>query len=450
MMKRLLLFFGVILLVAGTALAQSRTVIGKVTASDDGSGIPGVSIMVLGTTVGTNTNGEGNFSLNLPANARSLEFRAIGYSSQIVQITNTNVYNITLSVDETELDEVVVTAGGILVKKRELGAASTSIKPVQITQGKANNFAASLSGKVPGLQVNAVNGGVNPSYRLVLRGNRSITGDNQALLVLDNLIVPSSLLGNLNPEDIEDIQVLNGSSAAAAYGSDASNGAIVITTKKGKRGVNEIRFSNTTTIEKVSFYPQLQSKYGSGTTPDDVQEYTPFENQQYGPKFDGSMVEIGKPIEDGRIQTVPYSPTNAKHDFWETGSQNQTDLALTSGDDKGSYYVAAQYFTQNATVPGDRYDRITVRANGARNIYNNFKVSYGANFINNKYDVTTSSSGLWNAILQTPAQVPLTKYKDWRNDPFSTPEGYYNEYYENPYYLITVVRLNFEITQERP
>ncbi len=281
-----LLFFSVVIM----AFAQ-RQISGKVSA-DDGSELPGVSILVVGTTVGAITDGTGKFSLNLPPNAKAIQVQAIGFVQQTINLTNSNFYNITLVTDDLNLEEVVVTAGGILVKKRELGAATTSISPVQITQGKASNFAAALSGKVAGLQVNAVSGGLNPNYRLVLRGTRSITGNNQALLVLDNLIVPNSLLGNLNPEDIEDIQVLNGASAAAAYGSDASNGAIVITTKKGKKGTNEVRFSNTYTMEKTSYFPKLQNEFGSGTTPDNVPSYTPYENQQYGPRFDGSMVDV--------------------------------------------------------------------------------------------------------------------------------------------------------------
>lgn len=439
-MKKTLLVFLLLLTSSAMVFAQ-RQISGKVSA-DDGSELPGVSVLVVGSTAGTYTDASGKFTLNLPANARSLEFKAVGFISQVINLTSSNFYNITLVTDENLLEELVVTAGGILVKKRELGAASTTITPTMITQGKANNFAASLSGKVAGLQVNAVSGGLNPNYRLVLRGTRSITGNNQALLVLDNLIVPNSLLGNLNPEDIEDIQVLNGASAAAAFGSDASNGAIVITTKKGKKGVNEIRFSNTTTLEKTSYYPKLQKEYGSGTTPDNVKTYTPYENQQYGPAFDGTMREVGKPLQDGSIQTILYSPTDEKYDFWETGIQNQTDISLQSGDDKGSFYLAAQNFVQKSTMPSDQYNRISVRANGVRNLYRNFKATFGANFITNKYDQTSSASTIYGNLLQTPAQIPITKYKDWRNDKFANPNGYYNDYYDNPYWLIDMFRSN--------
>jgi len=133
------------------------------------------------------------------------------------------------------MDEVVVTAGGIKAKRKEIGTSSTVIKSDVLIAGKSTSIGGGLQGKVAGLQINATGGGVNPNYRVVLRGQRSLTGNNQALVVLDNIIVPNSMLGNLNPEDVEDIVVLNGSGAAALYGSQASNGALIVTTKKGKK-----------------------------------------------------------------------------------------------------------------------------------------------------------------------------------------------------------------------
>lgn len=436
-MKKIGLTF---LLILGSLLSiyaqyTQKTLQGKV-VSTDGDPLPGASILVVGHGRGAIANADGEFTVSAPHNATYLQVSIIGFKPKTINITNATTYEIVLELSDISLDELVITGGGALVKKRELGTANTTINSVQVTQGKASNLAASLSGKVAGLQVNAVNGGINPNYRLVLRGQRSITGNNQALLVLDNLIVPNSLLGNLNPEDIDDIQVLNGPAAAAAYGSDASNGAIVITTKRGTKGRSKVRFSNTTTFEKVSFLPQLQNRFGSGTTPDAIKTYNPYENQQYGPKFDGSVVQIGKPLEDGSIQTVPYSATNDKNDFWETGLANQTDFSIQSGDDKSSYYIAAQYFKQKSTVPKDEYERISVRANGSRQVFRNFKVDYGANYIQNDYDQNSVTSSMYNEILQTPAHIPLTSYSNWKNDPYSNPNGYYNEYYDNPYFSI--------------
>lgn len=439
-MRKLLVALVAILFAHAAAWAQ-KAITGRVT-NEAGEPVSSASVLVKGSTTGATTKDDGTFSLVLPPGAKILEISALDFVSQTISLSSISNYYIKLKGSESQLSEVVVTAGGLTIKKRELGTAATTINSTQITQGKSSNLAASLSGKVAGLQVNAVNGGLNPNYRLVLRGQRSLTGDNQALLVLDNLIVPSSLLGNLNPEDIEDIQVLNGATAAAAYGSDASNGAIVITTKKGKVGKAEIKLSNTTTIEQVNYYPKIQNRFGSGTTPDAVKTYTPYENQQYGPEFDGSLVPIGKPLEDGSIQTVVYSPTNAKKDFWQTGFQNQVDLVLTAGDEKSKYYVSGQYFKQRSTLPDDEYTRISVRANGSRKIYKNFSMEYNTNYISNSYDMTSAPGSVYNEILQTPAHVDLTKYSDWRNDPFANPNGYFNEYYDNPYFTIGNWRQN--------
>src|SRR5690606_33899151 len=143
--------------------------------------------------------------------------------------------------------------------------------------------------KVAGLQISAISSGVNPDYRLVLRGMRSLLGNNQALVVVDNVIVPSAILGNLNPNDIDNITVLNGGNAAALYGSDGSNGALVITTKRGSNdGKLDVKLSNTTSVESIANMPKIQHKFGSGTDGDYV-VYNQYENQQYGPKFDGTI-----------------------------------------------------------------------------------------------------------------------------------------------------------------
>jgi len=277
--------FSLLVLCAAATMAQQRQVKGKVT-DKAGAPISGATIHIKGTNLGTSAAADGSFSL-LAKTGDVLEISAVNFSSLTVKVGNSSeIGSIELDVQENLMDEVVVTAGGIQRKKREEGYAATRITGQQLTQAKPVNVAAGLSGKVAGLQVNAINGGVNPTVRLVLRGNRSLLGNNTALIVIDNVIVPSEILGNINPEDIEDINVLNGAGAAALYGSDASNGAIIITTKKGAKGSSFVRLSNTTTIEKTSFYPKLQKEFGSGW---ETGAFTPYENQQYGPRFDGTM-----------------------------------------------------------------------------------------------------------------------------------------------------------------
>ncbi|RZL16659.1 MAG: SusC/RagA family TonB-linked outer membrane protein, partial [Pedobacter sp.] len=408
-----------------------------VVASEDGLPIPGATVKVKeAPAVVVATGVDGKFSFRVPNAGKTLVISYLGYAPLEVAISGNSVGTIRLSADAQTLNEVVVTAGGVNIQRREQGNASTTVKAKELTQGKAFNVAAALSGKVAGLQINAVSSGVNPSVRLVLRGNRSLLGNNQALVVVDNIIVPNSILSNLNPEDIEDIQVLNGAGAAALYGSDASNGALVITTKTGKKGVTTIKVGQVTTMETVSFLPKLQKEYGSGTGPDDVPTYTPYENQQYGPAFDGSMRPIGKPLVDGSIQTVPYSwnEEEGKNAFWDTGMTNQTDFSLSAGDEKATYYLSSQYFDQKGTVPGDKYNRFTIRLNGSREL-GKVNMTFNVNYAQNRFNTGDGGTAFQN-VLMAPGQIPLTRYSDWRNDKWSTPDGFYNEYYDSPYFTL--------------
>ncbi len=436
-MKKLVLSLFMLCAITVTAFAQDRMVTGTVIASEDGLPIPGASVKVKeAPAVSVATGVDGKFSLRVPNSGTTLVISYLGYVPLEVAISGTSVGTVKLIADSKSLNEVVVTAGGVNIQRREQGNASTTIKAKDLVQGKAFNVASALSGKVAGLQVNAVSSGVNPSVRLVLRGNRSLLGNNQALVVVDNVIVPSNILGNLNPEDIEDIQVLNGAGAAALYGSDASNGALIITTKTGKKGVTTIKVGQTTTLEQISFLPLVQKEYGSGTGPDDVPTYTAYENQQYGPAFDGSMREIGKPLVDGSIQTVPYSwnQSENKDSFWDTGVSNQTDFSLSAGDEKSTYYLSSQYFDQKGTVPGDKYNRFTIRLNGSREL-GKVAMTFNANYVQNRSNLGNSGAAFQN-VLMSPGQIPLTRYSDWKNDRYASPDGYYNEYFDNPYFTL--------------
>jgi TonB-dependent SusC/RagA subfamily outer membrane receptor len=305
-MKKLLLVSLCFLMLCVTQVyAQNRTVTGTVTSKDDGLPLPGVSVTVTGTSIGTQTNAAGKYSLSVPASARNLTFSFIGFGKQEVPVGTGNVVNAALGSSASQLSEVVVTAGGIEARKKEQGYASTTVKPSSLTSTKPVNVVAGLNGKVAGLRINATSSGVNPNYRVVLRGMRSLTGNNDALIVVDNVIVPNAILSNLNPEDVEDVQVLNGAGAAALYGSEASNGAVIVTTKKGQRGQTSVRVSNTTTVEEVSFYPKYQQGFGSGSS-GDIQAYIPYENQQFGPAFDGVVRQVGLPLANGDVQQIPY------------------------------------------------------------------------------------------------------------------------------------------------
>lgn len=434
-MKKQLQSLFILLCFGFAAMAQDRTITGTVKNTEDGQPIPGVTVKVKEAShVSVQTSSDGKFSISVPSNGKTLVFFYLGYETKEVTIQSSSM-EVMLTASVTGLNEVVVTAGGLSARKAQLGAATTTIKAQELMQGKATNIAAALTGKAAGLQLNVVGTGVNPNYRLVLRGNRSLLGNNEALIVVDNVIVPSNILGSLNPEDIEDLQVLNGGGAAALYGSDASNGALIITTKKGKKGRPVISFGQTTSAEQVSFFPKLQNRFGSGTSTD-IQIYNPHENQQYGPAFDGKMVQIGDKLEDGSIQTIPYLPNNSKKDFWATGYTNQSDFSLSTGDDKSTHYLSAQYVDVTGTTPKDKYNRFTLRLNGTRTFSKILDANFSVYYAQNRENRTTSTSSMYNQILQTPAHIPLTSYQDWKNDKFANPNGYYNAFYANPYFTL--------------
>jgi len=406
----------------------------------DGAPIPGTVIQLKGKNVGTVTDGEGQFELNVEIGS-TLVIRSVGYETQEVTVESTAPLRIVLKVNTSVLEEVIVTAGGIKSKRREIGTANTLVKADQLVAGKAVNIAGGLQGKVAGLQINATGGGVNPNYRLILRGQRSLTGNNQALVVLDNVIVPNEVLGNLNPQDVEDVTVLNGAGAAALYGSQASNGAIIVTTKKGKKGVTQVNVSNTTTLESVAFFPKLQYGYGAGGSAYGYDAngnpmFSNLENQSYGPAFDGSTVELGEPLEDGSQDYAIYSGNKEHNNFWETGVTNQTDFSVTNGDDKSTFYLSGQYVTVKGTTPKDKYNRTTLRANGTRKVGSKVNATYSVAYTQNRYDITTQTASMYSNLLNMPQNVDITKYKNWRTDKFANPNGFYNPWYQNPYFTL--------------
>jgi len=348
---------------------------------------------------------------------------------------------ITLDDAENLMNEVIVTAGGIKSKRKEIGTANTVIKADMLVAGKSTNIAGGLQGKVAGLQISGTAGGVNPTFRLTLRGQRSLTGNNQALVVLDNVIVPNEVLGNLNPEDVEEVVVLNGAGAAALYGSQASNGAVVITTKKGKKGGTEITLSNTVSLQSLAYFPKLQKKFGAGgsgygTDANGAPLFSYLENQSYGPEFDGTKQPLGPALEDGSQDSAVYAYNPGHMKFWNVGVTDQTDFSLQNGDERSTMFLSGQYATTSGTTPGDKFNRASVRVNGTRKLGNLINATYNAAYIQNRYDVTSQTGSVYANLLNMPSNVDITKYKDWRNNKFANPNGFYNPWYQNPYFTI--------------
>jgi len=305
-MKKLLLVSLCFLMLCVTQVfAQNRTITGTVTAKEDGLPIPGATVKVKGTTVVTVTNTAGKFTLSAPSGS-SIVVSFVGYAAQTIAIGTQSNYNVVLVSSANELGEVVITTSlGVKHSSKELGYSAATITPKELTQTNVTNVAQGLTGKVAGLGIYTLSNGVDPQIAINLRGNRSLEGNNTALIVLDGVPIPGATIGSINPNDIADVTILKGAGSAALYGSQASNGAILITTKRGTTdGKPIIQYGNSFQFEKVAFYPKLQNGFGQyGGEPNYIDpltgfsEYVPYENQLYGPPFNGAIVQIGAPLD---------------------------------------------------------------------------------------------------------------------------------------------------------
>lgn len=439
-------------------LAQNASVTGRVTSSDDGSTLPGVSVVVKGTTRGTTTDANGMYSINAGSGA-TLTFSFVGFKAQDVAVGNRTTINLSLQADAATLNEVVVTSFGIRRNEREIGTSVTKVSSTLINQAAPVNIANGLTGKVAGLQINSVNNGVGSTPRITIRGNRSFLGNNQALLVVDGALTDVSYLSSINPNDVESSSVLKGPSAAALYGSDAANGVLVITTKRGTlNNKPQISYTNNTQLETVSYMPDLQRTYGSNggegapfLDANGQRLYVPFENQSFGTAYDGSIQPIGYGVQirnaDGSIRLdtlkVPYSSTGVdpRRAFFNTGVTQQHDVAFRVGDGQNYFGLSLQRVDQKGIVPNDKYNRTNVTVNGGR-VIDKFTTNAKAQIT---YENSNKENGdfnqgrpvYWN-LLNQPAHAPLTdpRIKDI-NSPYGDVNGFFNAYYPNPWWQVS-------------
>src|SRR5687768_1159436 len=301
-MRKILSLLAVLVLLGTSALAQTRTVTGTV-RDEKGDPIPFATILQTGTNNATQADATGNFTITVPNGAR-LTVTATGFREQTLQAGEGQL-NFALVRGESQLQEVVVTAQGIRRRSKELGYSTATVSNSDITTGRSPQLAQSLSGKVSGLAIFNVDNSVDPQTKIVLRGYRSLTGSNDALIVIDGIPNTSqSVLALLNPNDVESVTVLKGGQAATLYGSQGVNGALVITTKRGSKGKLRVSYSTGVNFDEISFLPEFQDQYGNGSHyaasfgtagyKTDYRErmkdnWRPFENQQYGDPYNGEM-----------------------------------------------------------------------------------------------------------------------------------------------------------------
>ncbi|MFN8291031.1 MAG: SusC/RagA family TonB-linked outer membrane protein [Chitinophagaceae bacterium] len=429
-MKKFFLFLATFVC-AVMLYAQERTITGTVT-DETGAPVQGASVRIKGTRTGVAADNNGMFRIQ----AKTGDVLLISGGIDPIEVTVGSNDNIAIQGKRqvTTGTEVVVTALGIRKRPKEIGYANTTIKNDQITNGQSPKLGQALSGKAAGLTVYNTSNSVNSAPRIVLRGNRSITGDNTALIVVDGVPVPANTLNYLNPNDVENVTILKGGQAATLYGPDGVNGALVITTKRGG-GKPQINFSSTTNFEDVSYLPKFQEEFGSGSGYGNTyqENYRPFENQQYGDRYDGSLRSPGRKLQDGSYQVYPYEfVPGIRKKVWALGVSTTNDVSVSGGDDKvGRFYLSFQDAYIKGVVPKDKYHRDALRFNGSK-VYGKVKVGFDGTFAFDKSDRTNSD--FYFFALNTPGWIPIDKLTDWQNNPFANPNGYFNDYYNNPWY----------------
>ncbi len=480
-MKKLLAI-AIAMLSIGIVAAQTRVVTGKVT---DSKGVPVQGATIKSKSGQTVVSDElGAYKISV-ANEDALTISSINFGTTNIKVGSNSTVNAVLEAKESKLEEVVVTSFGIKREPKSLGTSISKVGTKELTQGKVTNIATGLSGKVAGLQINNVNSSVDQNTRITLRGNRSILGNNEALIVIDDVVMSKdqggAILAQLNPNDVDNISVLKGGSAAAIYGSDGSNGVIIVTTKRGVKGKAVINLSNTTQFQEIAYLPNLQNKFGTyGGELDPNQypgivyfpenpfvPYVPYENQSYGPAYNGAAITLGAPVRfynaDGTyfdsLQHGTYSAKpDAKLGFFNKGLTIQNDLSISGGDDKSKFFLSVQDVNIKGTVPNDKNHRNTFRLNGSRE-FDRLSVAYSVNYTIQHSNVTPGSFGVngspsafggsyyqnravyWT-VLNTPANVDLRDYRNWQTDNFANPNGYFNAYFGNPWWQIDASRLD--------
>jgi TonB-linked outer membrane protein, SusC/RagA family len=395
--RKTLLSMCALLLFSGAVWAQNIQVTGKVT-DRTGAPVPGVTVLQENTQNVVSSNMDGNYAINVPGNSR-LVFSQVGMTPLTVSVNNRAIVDVVMDEDNTMLDELVVTAMGIRKERKALGYAVQDIKADELMKNKSVNVLNSLVGKISGVNVTQSGGAAGAGSTMIIRGGTSLERDNQPLFVVDGIIYDNSspIGGNsafdgaqrvattvsnrvmdINPEDIENMSVLKGASAAALYGSRAANGVVIITTKKGAQdGVVSVNFSSKMSLNWVNRLPEQQDQYMRG-----------YYNQA-GVWDDFTTQSWGKPFSGNRIY-------DNYGDFFETSHVYDNSINVSGGNKNGSFFVSASRFDQNGIVPNTNFDKTTFRLNGEQKFG---RLTVGANAAYSEASTlkTLTSQGLWGA-----------------------------------------------------
>lgn len=459
-MKKYLLFSFMLMLafVVNESWAQERTVSGKVTSAEDGSVLPGVNVVLKGTTQGTVTDIEGNYSISIPPSGGVLIYSFIGLATQEIDVAGRSVIDVQMDADVQQLGEVVVTAVGIERQKKSLGYATQQVDAEDLTVAANPDALQALSGKLAGVQINQSSGSAGGSAsRIVIRGPKSFTGGNQPLFVIDGVPINNSQLqsvdlrsgatfnnaaSDINPNDIESINVLKGPSAAALYGSRAANGVVVITTKSGKnaRSKAEVTINSSLTFSNPLKLPNQQEIYAGGSGG----VYNPEGFTGWGPKIEGQLVRnpnddwVG--IVDGVQDSIPLRNYGTFYDqLLRTGKTYTNSFSVAGGAEKTHYRLSATNTYTEGMLPETDFDRTSITLRAGTELTNKLKAEFSATYTSSGSDNiadqgTTQTSIFWQAWYE-PVDHDVSVWKDYK-----TPDGNQIEYgsgfWNNPYWLL--------------
>lgn len=403
-MKKFAFFYSILLFMGTiTSFAQTNVITGTVTSAEDGEPIPGVSIVVQGTTLGTVTDLDGEYSLQVPQDAQNLVFSFVGMTSQQIAIGNQSNINVQMEAQTIGVDEVVVTALGQSRSRKSLGYAAQGVSSEEITSTNVLNPISALSGKVAGMQIQGQN--FSGSQNILIRGASSFSQNNQPLFVVDGIPISNenfnttstqtggggydygSMINDLNPHDIASIDVLKGSAASALYGSRGQNGVIMITTKSGQAGQRDfsVEINSGVNFETVSILPKQQNRYGGGygdfetvTIPGhgDFQVVYYGMDESWGPRYDGQEVlhwwgaaDFEKGITDRPVTAPWVAPENDVRSFYETGVTFQNSLNVVSTGENSALRIGYTNSNMTGIHPNSKQDKHNFNVNGETSLF---------------------------------------------------------------------------------
>jgi TonB-linked SusC/RagA family outer membrane protein len=468
MKKNLLLFF---LLFSGYhfAFAQTKVITGKVIDSKDGSPIPGVSVFVKDVpSAGTQTDPNGSYSISVPASTHSLIFKYIGYKESIIPIKG-DVLNVQLEADPKQLTEVVVVGYGTQ-KRADITGAITTVTGKEIENTPVTTFEQALQGKTSGVNIQAGNGKLGQGIKISVRGQSSISAGTQPLIVIDGIIVnqtnistdlaATDPLADINFNDVETFEVLKDASASAIYGARASNGVILITTKKGKAGKAKISFNAQAGFSKPAHerqflnsqqWLQLEERAAVGAGKQDfLTDSADFPHVEDGIAYEKGIMEDEFTTLAAGSTNWGSTNTNWGKQAFQSAPQQQYDLSVAGGNEKTTYYIGGQALDQTGIIKGNAFKRYSGRVNVDSKIFSNIDVGMNLNFIHT-YNQRVGNDDQFSTPLQIVALSPITPVIDPRSGLLSgTPPGDYDGTYplyynalinvDNAYYHTNVYR----------